>query len=76
MVPNAYRAGCADPVLAPGTLSKVNAGRLATAYGKCKRLQADTANWAQCYLADVGNKPLPAICVKFPEYAKRMGKRR
>jgi len=46
----------------------VNSDRIANAYGKCKRLQADTANWADCYLADLGNRPLPKICRQFPQW--------
>jgi hypothetical protein len=54
-VPARYTAGCAAPALAVGS-TKVNEGRLAVAYGKCSRLQRDTATWARDYMKGLGGK--------------------
>lgn len=54
-VPARYTAGCSAPALAAGS-TKVNEGRLAVAYGKCTRLQHDTATWARDYLKGLGGK--------------------
>lgn len=51
-VPERYLAGCAEPQLVSGA-TKVNEGRLAVAYGKCSRLQRDTATWTRDYLASL-----------------------
>lgn len=54
-VPDRYLAGCAAPQIVAGP-TKVNEGRLAVAYGKCARLQHDTAQWADGYLKGLAGK--------------------
>jgi hypothetical protein len=54
-VPQRYLDGCAAPVLIAGP-TKVNEGRLAVAYGKCARLQRDTATWTSTYLKGLAGK--------------------
>jgi hypothetical protein len=59
-VPQRYVDGCTPPAkiaLVTGVNApKVNEGRLAVAYGKCARLQLDTANWTQSYLKGLAGK--------------------
>lgn len=54
-VPTRYTAGCPQPALVPGHKG-VNEGRLAVAFGKCDRLQRDTAMWTRDYLAGLSGK--------------------
>lgn len=63
-IPERYRAGCDQftPALAEGADRRINAGRLAVAFGRCGRLQADTVTWTECHLLELAGKPLPPAC--------------